>query len=99
MKKLIRKLLAFLEAKFPDRVQVTLEEYNALYAQLGAYNQVLQAFDKKVYELNNELQALKAEPLNLKELKADVQKCKDEVSKLHVVMGFSGSASGGRLER
>lgn len=36
MKKALRALLAWLDRKFPDRVVVTLAEYNALKSQIEA---------------------------------------------------------------
>lgn len=100
MKSLLRSLLAFLDHKFPDRVVVTIQEYNQLYEQLGAYNQILQAFDKRVFELNKALEDLKKPDTSFQAFKDDVQhivneqglaiqKVQDEVGKLQVVMGFS----------
>lgn len=84
MTKLLKRIVVFLERKFPDRVELTFKEFNELHEELGA--------------LNRAYQDLAQELLEFKQLKADVQKYKDEVSKLHVVLGFSGGR-GASLER
>lgn len=35
MKKFLRSILSFLERKFPDRLEVTLQEYEALKARVA----------------------------------------------------------------
>jgi len=75
MKKLLKSILAFLERKFPDRVELTFQEFNELHSELGG--------------LNVAYQGLKAEIEALQGISKEVQKVKDEISKLHVIMGFS----------
>lgn len=76
MIKLLKAIVVWLEARFPEKVLLTFKEFNELHEELGALNKAYQG-------LNQELGALKG-------VVADVQKVKDEVSKLHVIMGFSG---------
>lgn len=106
MKRLLKRFVAFLDRKWPDRVEITEAEYNQLYEQLGAYNRVLQDFDKRINALALGVEALNKPQEGLTELKEklaaqaqDVQKCKDEISKLHIVMGFTSGRGQAPLER
>lgn len=87
MKNMLKALVNFLDRKFPDKVTITLLEYNQLFETLSNYNQYLQALNRKVEALEA-LVKVPAEDVNA-ELRKDMQKVKDEVSKLHVVLGFS----------
>ncbi len=94
MIKFFKKIILSLEARFPEKVTVTLEAYQELYNLIGEYNVALQALDRRLRALEANVEKPQE---GLTDLKADVQKCLSEVSKLQVVMGFS--RGGSTLER
>ena len=86
MIKQLKAVVLWLEARFPEKVMLTFKEFNELHEELGALNKAYQA-------LNQELDTLRG-------IVAEVEKVKAEVSKLHVVLGFSsGRGSNAPLER
>lgn len=87
MIKFLKTIVLWLEKRFPEKVEITVSEYNSLFKTLSDYNQYLQGLNTKIEALEAKLQA----PVDngIAELKADVEKVKSEVSKLHVVLGFS----------
>jgi len=100
----LKAIVNWLDKRFPEKVIITLSEFNSLYETLGSYNQYLQALNKKLEALEAKVNA----PSPVNTLKEDIQvivdnqdkaikSIKDEIGKLQIVMGFSrGSAT---LER
>jgi len=63
MKRFLRAVLAFLDRKFPDRVEITLQEYNELHQELGMLNvavQQLPKLDIALKALSDDLQLVKS---------------------------------------
>ena len=63
MKRILRAVLAFLDRKFPDRVEITLQEYKELREEMGMLNNAVQQMPKldvALKALSDDLQLVKS---------------------------------------
>lgn len=63
MKAILRAILSFLERKFPDRIEITMQEYKELREELGSLNQAVQAIpivDGRLRALADDVALVKA---------------------------------------
>lgn len=68
MKRLLRSVLNFLERKFPDRIEVTVREYQDLHTELGQLNASYQLMSAEALKTSQRIKQLED---NLRELNAN----------------------------
>jgi hypothetical protein len=63
IKNLLKDIVAFLERKFPDRIEITLQEYKEMREELGALNKAVQGIlviDAAQKRLEKDLELVKS---------------------------------------
>ena len=99
MKKILRWMIDFLERKFPDRITVTLEDYDELYDELMICQNSSVKQGESILKMQSTMEEVKTLSANIafiqdnlktaKELESQINKIRDEVSKMSVTLGFT----------
>jgi len=105
MKKLLKAFVAWLDRKFPDKVIVTLEEYQAIDKRISTVEESIRSVflglntfkadvDSRVHDLSGAIHnRMDSIDRFTAADAARIKKLEDEISKLNAAYGFAGTAS------
>lgn len=61
IRKALSKLVNWLEARFPERIEITVTQFNDLHGEMGALNQSYQLLCADKLALDNRVKALESQ--------------------------------------